>query len=132
MIIKEGYIIMKKKIIITGVIVVIVVVMSIYLINRPKSLGNMNGSYTEQTTKTSTVSFSGEAGNKIKISFRSNIESGNLDVILFDSKGNAVYVLDKASKLETFYNLDHSDTYTLGAECNNFVGKFKVKVYKVN
>lgn len=123
---------MKKKILIPGVIVVIVVVMSIYLINRPKSLGNMNGSYTEQTTKTSAISFSGEAGNKIKISLNSNIESGILDVMLFDSKGDLVYRLDNAKKLEVFYNLDHSDTYTLVAGCINFVGKFKVKVYKVN
>lgn len=52
-------------------------------------------------------------------------------MILHDSEGREVYRLDKAKELETFYTLEKTDTYTLNAQCNNFTGKFKIKVYKV-
>jgi hypothetical protein len=123
---------MRRKSIIIGIIIVIIAVISIYLLTRPIALGNINQSYSKETTSTSNISFLGTAGDKIKFSFRSNIVSGNLDIILYDSKGNEVYKLDKAKALETFFNLSNSDTYTLTAECSNFIGKFKVKVYKVN
>jgi len=124
---------MKKKSIIIGIIVVIVVVVvSIYLLTSPKALGNMNYSYSEQTTKTSDISFLGEAGDRVKFSFRSNIESGDLDIFLYDSEGNEVYKLYRAKELETFFNLSSSDTYTLVADCSNFIGSFSIKVYKAN
>ena len=104
----------------------------IYLLTRPKTLGNMNQRYAEQTTSSSDVSFEGEAGKMIKISFRSNILNGDLDIILYDSEGNAVYELDRAKALETYYTFDNSDTYTLVAKCCDFIGTYKVKVYKVD
>ena len=92
----------------------------------------MNQSYTEPVTNSSNISFLGEAGDKIKFSFASDIESGELDIVLYDSEENVVYELDRAKELETFYVLNNSDTYTLGAEYSDFVGKFKIKVYKVD
>jgi len=123
---------MKKKSIIIGIIVVIVVVISIYLLTSSKVLCSMNHSYSEQTTNTSAVGFLGETGDRIKFSFRSNIESGDLDIILYDSEGNEVYELDRAKELETFFNLSNSDTYTLVADCSNFTGSYSIKVYKAN
>lgn len=125
---------MKTKSVKKGISVVIAVIIIIFLltiIRLPKSLGGINCSYSKQTTLTSDISFLGEAGDNIKFSFSSHIGSGNLDIILYDSKGNAVYKLDKAKELETFFTLDKSDTYTLAAECNNFIGKYKIKVYRV-
>lgn len=124
---------MKKRYIIIGTIALIVVVMSIYMLDSSKLLllGNMDHSYTKKSTVTSDISFSGEAGDKIKFSFRSNIENGDLDMLLYNSEGNVVYELDRAKELECFLLLDNSDTYTLAAKCNNFIGKYKVKVYKV-
>jgi len=122
---------MKKKYILTGIIIVIIVIVSIYLLTRPDKIGNLNYNYSGQITRTSTISFSGEAGDRIKFSFRSDIKSGDLDIILYDSEGNEVYKLDRAKELETFFNLNNSDTYTLAAECHNFVGRYKVSVYKV-
>lgn len=60
----------------------------------------MSNNYSEQTTITSGISFSGEAGNRIKFSFGSDIISGNLDMVLYDSAGNEVYSLDRAKALE--------------------------------
>ncbi|HBU13353.1 MAG TPA: hypothetical protein DEB31_11750 [Clostridiales bacterium] len=121
---------MKKSIVI-GIIVMIAVAISIYLQTAPEELGNMGDSYAEQTTTTSAISFPGEAGDKIKFSFRSTVKSGDLDMILCDSAGNEVYKLDKAKALETFFSLSNSDTYTLAAECKDFIGEFTIKVYKI-
>ena len=123
---------MKKKSVIIWSIVIIVVAISIYLLTQPKVLGNMSHSYSEQTTTTSDISFSAEVGERIKFSFRSNIISGDLDMVLYDSVGNRVYILDQAKALETFFTLNSSDTYTLAAECNNFIGEYKISVYKAD
>lgn len=96
---------------------------------KPKPLGNMNYACTKPETSNSTISFSAEAGSKIKFSFASVIEDGELDIILYDSDGNQVYELDRAKELETFFTLDDTDTYTLAAEYQDFVGNFHVKVF---
>lgn len=123
---------MKKKGIMIGIIALAAVLLSAWLLTRPKTLGNMSHNYTEPTTSTSEISFDGEAGDKIKFSFASDIESGELDIILYDSQDNAVYELDSAKELETFFTFDNSDTYTLTAEYSDFIGRFNIKVYKAD
>lgn len=120
---------MKKKGIIVVITIAIVSAISIYLITRPKVLGNMNNSYSEQTTTTSDISFSGEAGDRIKFSLKSDVTNGDLNIILYDSSGNEAYTLDNAKELETFFILERSDTYTLVAECNKFIGEYAVVIY---
>ena len=127
---------MKRKRIIIGIVIVIIIIIIVatirtYLMTRPKKLGNMNHRYTEETTNASNISFKVEAGDRIKFSFRSDIISGDLEIALCDSKGNEVYKLDRAKALETYFTLESSDTYTLTAKCNSFVGTYKIKVYKV-
>lgn len=122
---------MKKKSIIIGVIVIVAVI-GIYLLTRPAKLGNIRNSYSEQKTTTSEISFSAEAGDKIKFSLRTNIVSGDLDFVLYDSAGNEVYMLDRATTLEAFFTLNSSDTYTLAAECNNFIGTYRISVYRAD
>ena len=121
---------MKKKSIIIGIIVVIAVALGIWLLLRPKALGNMNFACSEPETSASNISFSGEAGDRIKFSFASNIENGDLDIILYDLKGNVVKELDRAKRLETYLTLDHSDIYTLEAEYKDFIGSFQITIYK--
>ena len=123
---------MKKKGIIATVIVLIVVTAGVYLLSRPKPLGSMHNSYSEQTTTVSDIAFLGDANQKIRFSFRSDIVSGDLDIILSDSAGNEAYMLDQAGALEKLLTLDSSDTYTLTAKCTNFVGKYEVSVYKAD
>ena len=117
---------MKKKSIIIGGIAVILVVLSVFLFTRPDVLGNMKQDFTEPTTSTSNISFAGEENNKIKFSFRSNVESGELNIVLYDSNGNIVYELDKAKALETYFTFDKTDTYTLKAEYVDFVGNYEM------
>ena len=92
-------------------------------------LGNMSNEYSKQVTTSSDISFVGEAGNRIKFVLESNVISGNLDMTLYDSDGNAVYTLDNAKELATYFILERSTTYTLVAKCDNFVGTYKIFVY---
>ncbi|MBQ8596514.1 MAG: hypothetical protein IJ409_01870 [Lachnospiraceae bacterium] len=94
----------------------------------PGALGNMSRSYIKPETGSSDISFTVEEGERIKFSFASDVQSGELDIVLYDSEGKAVYELDKAKELETFYTVEQSDTYTLSAECSEFVGNYKVVV----
>jgi hypothetical protein len=122
----------KKSVIIcvAAAVVLILIAMSIYFITAPKKLGEISRNYSEQTTVTSDISFDGKAGDKIKFSFKSNVKNGDLDIVLYDSENNAVYKLDRAKALETFFTLTALDTYTLAAECSNFIGSFEIIVYK--
>ncbi len=119
---------MKKKNIVIC-IVVVVVLAGMWLLFRPKALGNMNRSCAEATTSRSNFSFSGEADKKIKISVASDIKSGDLDIFLYDSSENIVYELDKGKDLVTYYTFSKTDTYILAAEYTDFIGNFKVEVY---
>ncbi len=69
---------------------------------------------------------------KIKFSFKSSVEAGELDIVLYDSDGNIVYELDKAKALETYCTLEKADTYTLSAKYNDFVGNYKIVVYEAD
>lgn len=122
---------MKKRTIVTGIIVIAIIVLSgIYLITRPKVLASMNHSYPEPTTGSSDVIFNAAAGDNIKFSFESDIESGDLDIILYDSQLNAVYQLDHAASLSVPFTVESTDTYTMSAEYRDFVGNFKLTVKK--
>ena len=47
-------------------------------------------------------------------------------MVLYDSAGNKIDTLDRAKASETFFTVEYSDTYTLAAECNKFIGKYKI------
>lgn len=126
---REGNICKMKKKILIIVIVIVLVLAGLWLVICPKAVGNMKHSYDEKTTSSSNFSFEGQENERIKFSFQSNIESGNLVITLCDSAGNVVYELDDAKKLETFYTLTATDTYMVVAEYEDFMGDFKVAVY---
>ena len=121
---------MKKKIIIFVVFVMADILLSVYIVTRPKSLGNMSDVSQEPETNSSSISFSAEENDRIKFSFKSNIKAGELDIVLYDSKGNAIYELDEARALETYYTFEKSDIYTLVAEYSEFVGEYSIVVYE--
>lgn len=122
---------MKKKIIIITIVVALILG-GLWFVTRLKALGNMKHSYDTATTSSSDFSFAGQENTRIKFSFESNIESGNLVITIRDSSGNVVYELDDAKKLETFYTLTATDTYMVVAEYEEFIGEFKVAVYLAN
>jgi len=122
---------MKKRNIILLVVFALTLLI-LWIFNRPESLGNITQKFNEAATSSANITFSGEANERIKFSFKSNIESGELDIILYDSTGNVVYELDKAKELETYFTFEKTDTYILKAEYVDFVGEYKVEVYKAN
>ncbi|MCM1506872.1 MAG: hypothetical protein NC177_07010 [Ruminococcus flavefaciens] len=117
----------KKRYIILLVIAVIVVAVNIFA---PEYIGNMYHECTDSHTGYNNISFDGEKGDRLKIILTSEIENGDLDIVLYDSSGNEVYRLDHAKKLKTFCTLESTDTYTMKSKYNDFVGKYKVKVYR--
>ena len=123
---------MKRKSVFISVSIIIIAVICIFLLTRPKPVGNIKHNYTEYTTSVSDISFVGEEGTRIKFSFRSDIQSGDLNIFLCDSEGDVVYELDRARALETYFTLNYSDTYTLLAECSDFIGTYNIKVYNVD
>ena len=89
----------------------------------------MSNEYSKPVPTTSDISFMEKSGNRIKFAFESNGISRNLDTTLYDLEGNAVYTLDNAKELATYFILERSTTYTLVAKCDNFVGTYKIFVY---
>lgn len=123
---------MKKKNIVLTIAVVVIALLILWIFNQPESVGNITQKFSEPTTSSSNIIFSGETNERIKFSFKSNIESGELDILLYDSNGNVVYELDRAKALETYFTFEKSDTYTLKAEYVDFVGNYKVEVYEAD
>lgn len=119
---------LKKKYIAIGLMTVMAFAIGIWWFLRPVVLGNMDHTCTRPKTSASAVSFSGEAGDRIKLSFTSNIENGDLDINVYHAKGAVVKELDRAKRLETFITL--GDTYTLEANYKGFIGHFQITVYK--
>ena len=120
---------MKKKQIAICAIVAVVVVVGVLLLLRPKALGNIGASFDEPETSASEFSFAAEKGERVEFSFRSDIKAGELEIVVYDSAGKEIYVLDHAKALETFYTFENSDTYTLRAEYSEFIGNFEIVVY---
>ena len=53
---------MKKRVMIIAAMAAVVGVIGLFLLTRPRVLGNMSSRCSEPTTETSDISFSGEAG----------------------------------------------------------------------
>ncbi len=123
---------MKKEIviIITIVTLAMAAVLTVLLIMRPKTLGNMSSSFSSPKTASSSFSFYAEAGDRLRISFSSDIKGGELTVMLENSDGSEVKTLDSARELKTYWTLEKTDTYTLSAECKEMVGSYKINVTK--
>lgn len=103
---------------------------ALWFLSRPERLGNINHSFSaaEPVTDRATISFSAREGDRIRFHFSSNVEKGDLEIVLYDSEGNQVEELDQAKELVTYLTMRYDDNYTLAAEYMNFVGNFKVDV----
>lgn len=124
---------MKRKYGIPLLIVLIIAnTVCIWRLTRPEFLGNIDHTFSEPETGTSHITFSGEEGERIKFTFSSVVENGELDIFVYDSGQNVVKELDRAKKLETFMILETSGAYTIQAEYQDYVGRFKVKAYRMD
>lgn len=111
---------------------VIVAAVCIGFMFKHKPLGNLNHKYSSPQTGASDITFTLEAGDRIKFSLSSEVVSGDVDMLLYDSQGNLVEEFDRAREMETFLTVKASDTYMLQAQYNQFVGRYKATVYAWN
>ncbi|MDE5991669.1 MAG: hypothetical protein K2G87_01325, partial [Oscillospiraceae bacterium] len=62
--------------------------------------------------------------------FSTDVKSGTVVFVLYNSKGGVVENLGTAKAYSGFVDLDVDDTYTLAAEYTDFTGSFKADVNK--
>lgn len=94
----------------------------------PQHYGNMSRSFTEPETGCCDVIFYCKPSDKIKISLSSDIQSGSLDIVIYDSDGNIAAELDSARELCTYFTPPDSGMYTVKAEYTGLTGSFDVKI----
>lgn len=118
----------KIKVLLFAATILVAAAAITFFSTRLNVLGNMSHRFNEAQTSSSDFSFTGSAGDRIKISLRTTVQGGTVDFILSDSAGTVVAELDRAKALETYVDLSYDDTYTLTAIYNGFIGKFSAKV----
>ena len=123
---------MNKKAVLIWGIAVIVALLGVWLTGQPATLGSMRREAASAQTCTSDITFSLQAGQRIRFTFSSDVQSGELELVLYDSDGTMVFVLDHARELVTDYTAERDDAYVLAAECVDFVGEFKVSVQEAD
>lgn len=123
---------MKKKIIAISAAVMLSAGLTTAVLMRNKPLGNisMNVPVGEAKTSVSEISFKGNSGERIRISLSTDIKSGTVDFVLYNSKGGVVENIGTAKAYQTFVDLDVDDIYTLAAEYTGFTGSFKADISK--
>lgn len=121
---------MKKKIIAVSAAVMLGMALTTAVLMKNKPLGSisMNVPVGEPKTAVSEVSFKGNSGDRIRISLNTDIKSGAVNFVLYNSKGGVVENIGTAKAYQTFVDLDFDDIYTLAAEYTDFYGSFKADV----
>ena len=125
---------MKKKIAVISIssAVLLGAVLTTVILMKNKPLGNISMSVPvgEAKTASSEISFRGNSGDRIRISLNTNVKSGAVNFVLYNSKGGVVENFGTAKAYRGFVNLEIDDTYTLAAEYADFEGDFKADVSK--
>lgn len=124
---------MKRKIIISlSSAALLGAVLTTVVLMRSKTLGNISISVPvgEPKTSSSEISFRGNSGSRVRISLSTNVKSGTVNFVLYNSKGGVVENFGAAKAYQGFVNLEVDDTYTLAAEYSDFEGDFRADVSK--
>lgn len=123
---------MKKKIFIISSAVLLGAVLTAVIIVKNKPIGNINVNVPvgEAKTAVSEISFKGRGGERLRISFSTNVKSGSVTFVLYNSKGGVVENLGTAKAYRGFVDIELEDVYTLAAEYADFEGSFKAIVNK--
>ena len=125
---------MKKKIAVISIssAVLLGAVLTTVILMKNKPLGNISMSVPvgEAKTASSEVSFKGSSGDRVRISLNTNVKSGAVNFVLYNSKGGVVENFGTAKAYRGFVDLEIDDTYTLAAEYADFEGDFKADVSK--
>lgn len=123
---------MKKKIILISSAILLGAAMTTVILIKNKPLGNIsvNVPAGEPKTAVSEVSFKCGRGDRIRVSLNTNVKSGAVNFVLYNSKGGVVENFGTAKAYRGFVDLELDDTYTLVAEYSGLEGDFKAEVSK--
>ncbi len=108
------------------------ILMVAFVVSGSEKLGNISQRYSTPTTATSNISFAAQSGDRLKFSLRADAQAGDVRIVLRDASGAIVHELDQAKALETYFDLEKADTYTLEAVCAEFAGEYSVSVRRLN
>ena len=123
---------MEKGYLATGVFLTSALLLGLWLLTSPRPVCSMHRACPQPETNIANVSFSGEAGGRIKCAISTHAESGTVDFFLYDGNGAIVKEFDRADALTICLPLAQSQTYTLEAAYKDFTGTFSAAIYKVD
>ena len=123
----------RKTIVMLSSAVLLGAALTAAVLMKSKPLGNIGMSVPvgEAKTASSEISFKGNSGDRIRISLSTDVKSGTVVFVLYNSKGGVVENFGTAKAYRGFVDLDVDDTYTLAAEYADFAGSFKADVSKI-
>lgn len=121
---------MRKKTVIIGVAVVLAAALGLWILLRPKALGNISRSCDLPESGLSRISFPAEAGERFRVSFTTQAQAGTVALAIRDAQGDLVESLGQARRLEVWVVLPEKGVYTLEAEYEEFVGQFQARIAK--
>ena len=123
----------RKTIVMLSSAVLLGAALTAAVLMKSKPLGNISMSVPvgEAKTASSEISFKGTGGDRIRISLSTDVKSGTVVFVLYNSKGGVVENFGTAKAYRGFVDLDVDDTYTLAAEYADFAGSFKADVSKI-
>ena len=124
---------MKKEIIAISAAVLLGAALTAAVLMKSKPLGNIGMSIPggKPETSSSEVSFKGTGGDRVRVSLSTDVKSGTVVFVLYNSKGGVVENFGTAKAYRGFVDLDVDDTYTLAAEYADFAGSFKADASKI-
>lgn len=122
----------KKKLFLGAAALLGIVAVVLFLTLRPQEIGCINHASSHPETNVSSITFSGQPGDRLRLIFSSRIDSGELSLCLYDPSGALVEDFGKARELRTFFTLDQAGVYRLEADYRGFAGWFRARIFAKN
>ena len=116
----------KKRVLLSLAALLAVLACAAWLALRPRQIGSMEHRSSHPESSASNITFQAQPGDRLRLSFSSRVEGGELSLILYDAAGNPVEDFGTARELRMFLTLDQPGPYRLEAEYRDFVGRFRV------
>lgn len=123
---------MKKKLFAAGIVIgVAALTICARLLICPKSLGNIRRFFAEAETGNSCVTFTVNSGDRLRLCFRSDIDGGELNVIIYNADGERVKDMGYAGETREIWLPEETGEYRLQSEYTAFIGDYEIVVYKL-
>lgn len=118
---KKRYLILFFLIICVGVIIYLSSYISV------KRVGTITINAKELESRNSVITFSGKKGEHIEVIFKSNVKEGEWNLQLVDTNRLVLYTFETDKSAKGNYQLPEDGQYGLVANCEDFIGKVRIK-----